>query len=123
MSDTTLGQRIHCARIVAKLTRPALAKLVDASAMTVRNWEIGAYHPSEIRLRRLADVLSTTPDQLLGDDPLPQAAAPPAPTIPLTFAAIADDLRQRAMALRFHPCFSRVLPQRHSDLASLGKSA
>lgn len=57
-----------------KLTQEALAALVDVSQPAVSGWEKGATLPTLAALVRLAEVLDTTVDELVGND-APEAAS------------------------------------------------
>ena len=100
MTATTLGQRIRDARIAAHLTAKQLAESLGVTTQTVCAWERGEKCPRFHRLVELAGPLFTTTAHLIGEETPTPVSATPAPPIPLSFAAIADDLRQRATALR-----------------------
>ena len=52
------------------LTQEQLSELVGVSLQTVRRWEWGTTTPNSTLLTKLAQVLDTTPEILLEDNPL-----------------------------------------------------
>lgn len=67
----TFAARLTDLRTRRALSRPALARLIQASPVDVWRWENTARLPDTPNLARLADALDTTTDYLLGrtDDP------------------------------------------------------
>ena len=51
-------------------SQAALGDMIDVSESTVRRWEAGSHLPDAWELRRLAEVLGVSADQLLYPEPL-----------------------------------------------------
>jgi transcriptional regulator with XRE-family HTH domain len=61
------SERLREKRTQANLTQAELAKEVGVSSRTIQNYELGKRMPVNMDItRRIADVLNTTPDDLLG---------------------------------------------------------
>ena len=60
-----LGNRIKAARHRAGISQRALAARLGVSAGAVAQWELGSHAPALQKLSKLADALSTSPDELL----------------------------------------------------------
>lgn len=65
-----LAENIRRARLNRGMTQAALADMLDVSDRAVSRWETGAACPDVTLLPRLALVLETSADALLGVDPL-----------------------------------------------------
>lgn len=75
--DTTIGKRIRQLRTEAGITQVQLAALVGCNQATVSYIETAPNaQPSEALLRKLCDVLKTSPNALYGYEQ-PSAATPP----------------------------------------------
>jgi transcriptional regulator with XRE-family HTH domain len=64
--DEALGARIRDRRIRLGLSRPELGKFADVSFQQIQKYEIGKSRIAASRLSRIARVLKTTPNDLLG---------------------------------------------------------
>ncbi|OEF98854.1 hypothetical protein BHF71_10685 [Vulcanibacillus modesticaldus] len=62
----TLGERIKSLRKANKMTQLDLAKYLGKDNTTISKWESDIYQPDADELKRLAEILSTTTDYLLG---------------------------------------------------------
>lgn len=73
----TLGERIKATRKDYKLTQKELAKILGIDHTTISKWESDIYEPDTDMLNKLADLLDTSVDYLLGrtDDPKPSIAS------------------------------------------------
>lgn len=60
--------RLKQLRKAAGLTQRELGDRVGVSPQAVTQWEAGAKYPSVANLTKLADVLNTTTDAILGRD-------------------------------------------------------
>lgn len=58
--------RIEALRVAAGMSREALARQMNVSTMTIRNWESGATEPSASQIKALADIFDVSADYLLG---------------------------------------------------------
>ena len=65
-----LGENIRQARLARGLTQSALAEALGVSDRAVSRWENGSAAPAVTLLSRLALILQTSADALLGVDPL-----------------------------------------------------
>ncbi len=59
--------RIREIRTAKGITQTELAAIMRVGQSTISHWESGAYSPTLQHLRRLAEVLNCTADELLGD--------------------------------------------------------
>lgn len=50
------------------MTQTALAKQLGVTSQAVSNYELGLREPSFVKLRKMADILECTVDELIGDD-------------------------------------------------------
>lgn len=48
------------------VSREEVARKLEVSAMTIRNWEIGATEPSASQIKTLANMFDVSTDYLLG---------------------------------------------------------
>jgi transcriptional regulator with XRE-family HTH domain len=66
------GERLRELRKKRAYSREALAEILDVSPMQIYRWETGENDPKGDFIDRLANILGTTADYLLGreDDPL-----------------------------------------------------
>jgi len=64
-----LANRIKAARHRAGMSQRALAARLGVSAGAVAQWELGSHAPALQKLSKIADALSTSPDELLGRPP------------------------------------------------------
>ena len=62
-----LAERIRAKRKEKHLTQEELAMLLGISYMTIRRWEGSKCTPNTAKLKRLAEILETSPAFLLGD--------------------------------------------------------
>lgn len=53
-------------RIRAGMSREDLARRMNVSAMTIRNWERGETEPNASQIKALADLFGVSTDYLLG---------------------------------------------------------
>lgn len=53
----------------SRMTRKALAAMLDVTDKTILNWETGKRNPDVLTLRRIAAALNTTVGALLGELP------------------------------------------------------
>ena len=64
-----LGERIKSARQSMGMTRSQLAEILDVAERTVRGWEAGTRHPSNLNmLVQIATALKCDANYLLGFD-------------------------------------------------------
>lgn len=63
----SLGERLTSARIALGLTQAELAKIVKCTQKDICLWEKGVREPKVRSLRRLADALGRTLDELVPD--------------------------------------------------------
>lgn len=59
-------KNLEALRIRERMSREELAKKLDVSYMTIRNWERGNTEPGASQLIRLAAIFAVSVDQLLG---------------------------------------------------------
>ena len=57
--------KIRTLREEKKLSQTKLAKLIDTTSSTVCDWEHNRYYPDVNMIRKLCDVLDTTPTYLI----------------------------------------------------------
>lgn len=50
----------------AGISRETLGRMLNVSAMTIRNWENGDTEPSASQIASMADIFRVTTDRLLG---------------------------------------------------------
>ncbi len=67
MNETT-GQRIKRLRLSAHMTQDQFAEAINANRVTVARYEKDVFMPSSDALLRIAKVLKTTTDSLLGEE-------------------------------------------------------
>lgn len=60
--------RLETLRARDGLSREAVARRMNISAMTIRNWERGDTEPTASQIKDLADIFGVTTDYLLGVD-------------------------------------------------------
>jgi len=70
-----LGEKIKALR-KGKYTQEKLAELIDVHVNTLLRWERGERIPTADKLKALADVLGTTPSELLSSDDVTQKEKP-----------------------------------------------
>ena len=70
-----LGEKIKALR-KGKYTQEKLAELIDVHVNTLLRWERGERTPTADKLKALADVLGTTPSELLSSDDVTQKEKP-----------------------------------------------
>ena len=70
-----LGEKIKALR-KGKYTHEKLAELIDVHVNTLLRWERGERIPTADKLKALADVLGTTPSELLSSDDVTQKEKP-----------------------------------------------
>lgn len=58
--------RLEALRVRDGLSREDVARRLNVSAMTIRNWEIGLTEPSASQIIALADLFNVSADYLLG---------------------------------------------------------
>lgn len=68
METKSLSERIKQKRKATGLTQARLAELLGISEMTVRRWESEKTSPRMDELRQIAEVLGTTPEDLLNNN-------------------------------------------------------
>ena len=60
--------RLREKRVEANLTQAALAEKVSVTARTIQNYELGSRKPTKYEVvKKIAEVLNTTPEYLLGN--------------------------------------------------------
>ena len=69
MIKETFSERIRRVRKSRGLTQAELAERLNISEMTVRRWEAGQRSPRIEATQKLAEVLGTTPEELLSGNP------------------------------------------------------
>ena len=76
---STLGERLHAARINAGLTQQRVAERLEATLQSVRNWEPGMSEPSEEVVDTLAALYGVLSPHLTGQasDPRPENSDQP----------------------------------------------
>ncbi|MGI6096428.1 MAG: helix-turn-helix domain-containing protein [Lachnospiraceae bacterium] len=57
--------RLKSLRVRDKISREYVARKLDISAGTIRNWELGKTEPSVVHIKALADLFGVTTDYLL----------------------------------------------------------
>ncbi|MBQ6092987.1 MAG: helix-turn-helix transcriptional regulator [Clostridia bacterium] len=62
------GENLKCAREAKGLTQQALAQQLYVTRQTVSRWETGTRYPDLYMAKRMAELLDTTVDALLGED-------------------------------------------------------
>ncbi len=62
------GENLKCARETKGLTQQALAQQLYVTRQTVSRWETGTRYPDLYMAKRMAELLDTTVDALLGKD-------------------------------------------------------
>ena len=94
-----IGDNIRAARKALKMSQDDLAEATGANRVTISHYENGVYLPSVPALQKLADVLNTTPNALMGEDEPPDQ--PPRTIEARTVSAGMDKLpkEQREMIL------------------------
>ena len=70
----TLSKNLFILRKQRKLSREAVARALEMSAMTYQRYEKNLRDPTAPTLVKLADLYGVTLDQLVGRAPLPDAA-------------------------------------------------
>ena len=63
-----LSNNIRAARKALKMSQDELADAIGANRVTISRYETGSYLPSVSALEKLAQVLNTTPNALMGED-------------------------------------------------------
>lgn len=71
-----IGDNIRAARKALKMSQDDLAEAIGANRVTISHYEKGTYYPSISALNKLASVLNTTPNALIGEEEEPQDKAP-----------------------------------------------
>jgi transcriptional regulator with XRE-family HTH domain len=89
--------RLRAARARARLTQEELREALGEKHSNVRNWETRGVLPDAEKLVRLAQVLDTSTDYLLGlvDEPaVANGASPPKPLSPEALEALGEAVDQ-----------------------------
>ena len=66
----SFGQRLKAIRQSKGVTQEKLADLLDISVMTIRRWEWGARTPRVEEVKRIAEALHVSEQELLSDSPM-----------------------------------------------------
>ena len=67
-----VGDNIRAARKALKMSQDELADAIGANRVTISHYENGTYYPSISALNKLASVLNTTPNALIGEEEPPE---------------------------------------------------